>query len=45
MTMPSAEYRSDYELTNSAPYIDLTDKLWSVFSEYFSENILCYKDI
>ena len=45
MTMTSVKYRSDHELTNNTPHLSLTDKIWSVFSEYFLENLLCYENI
>ena len=35
MTTADMEYRSDYELTNTIPYLIHKDDLWSVFGEYF----------
>ena len=42
MTMPSAGYSWDHEMTKDTLYLALMDALWSVFSEYFWGKLLWY---
>ena len=41
-TMTEPEYKSEFVLEKTSPYLVLTGELWSVYCEDFVENWLCY---